>query len=46
MFDTNSAPYKAWIKYGKAVADAKPKGLIVVSAHWENPSNSDSVVGE
>lgn len=44
MFDTNSAPYKAWIKYGKAVAESNPKGLVVVSAHWENPSHSDAVV--
>jgi aromatic ring-opening dioxygenase catalytic subunit (LigB family) len=44
MFDTKSAPYKAWIKYGKAVTDNNPKGLVVVSAHWENGHNSDGVI--
>jgi aromatic ring-opening dioxygenase catalytic subunit (LigB family) len=44
MFDTQSAPYKAWIKYGKTVVDNNPKGLVVVSAHWENPQHTDAVV--
>jgi aromatic ring-opening dioxygenase catalytic subunit (LigB family) len=46
LFDTASAPYKAWQKYGKMVEAAKPRGLVVVSAHWENPSDSPGVVGE
>ncbi|KLT38816.1 Extradiol aromatic ring-opening dioxygenase [Cutaneotrichosporon oleaginosum] len=44
MFDTASAPYKAWQKYGKMVEAARPRGLVVVSAHWENPSHSAGVV--
>lgn len=36
MFDTDSAAYKAWQKYGKVVADQHPRGLVVVSAHWES----------
>lgn len=35
MFDTNNPAYKAWQKYGKIVEQANPKGLVVVSAHWE-----------
>ncbi|BEI88829.1 uncharacterized protein CcaverHIS019_0201910 [Cutaneotrichosporon cavernicola] len=44
MFETTSAPYKAWQKYGKMIEAEKPRGLVVVSAHWENPSHSDGVV--
>ncbi|BEJ11731.1 hypothetical protein CspHIS471_0201910 [Cutaneotrichosporon sp. HIS471] len=44
MFETTSAPYKAWQKYGKMIEAEKPRGLVVVSAHWENPSDSDGVV--
>jgi len=44
MFDTQSAPYKAWIKYGATVTSNNPKGLVVVSAHWENDANSPGVL--
>jgi 4,5-DOPA dioxygenase extradiol len=46
MFDTDSGAYKAWQRYGKAVLAAKPKGLIVVSAHWENPRDTSDVIGK
>ncbi|EJT48112.1 hypothetical protein A1Q1_02922 [Trichosporon asahii var. asahii CBS 2479] len=42
MFDTASAPYKAWQKYGQAVVEQNPRGLVVVSAHWE--SNNDQIL--
>jgi aromatic ring-opening dioxygenase catalytic subunit (LigB family) len=45
MFDTQSKPYKAWQKYGAAVEAAKPRGLVVVSAHWENEDSSEHVKG-
>lgn len=45
MFDTQSKPYKAWQKYGAAVEAAKPRGLVVVSAHWENEDGSEHVKG-
>lgn len=44
MFETNSAPYKAWQKYGQTVAEQNPRGLVVVSAHWE--SNNDQILGK
>jgi 4,5-DOPA dioxygenase extradiol len=46
MFETTSKPYKAWIDYGKMVEEAKPRGLIVVSAHWENEAGGEGVRGE
>jgi aromatic ring-opening dioxygenase catalytic subunit (LigB family) len=45
MFDSDSKPYKAWEKYGAAVEAAKPRGLVVVSAHWENEDGSSGVLG-
>jgi aromatic ring-opening dioxygenase catalytic subunit (LigB family) len=45
MFDTESGPYKAWQKYGKAVEAANPRGLVVVSAHWENDADEYDVLG-
>lgn len=44
MFETNSAPYKAWQKYGQTVAEQNPRGLVVVSAHWE--SDNDKILGK
>lgn len=44
MFETTSAPYKAWQKYGQAVAEQNPRGLVVVSAHWE--SDNDQILGK
>jgi aromatic ring-opening dioxygenase catalytic subunit (LigB family) len=46
MFDTRSEPYQAWRAFGQAVEAAKPRGLVVVSAHWENPSDTAGVQGE
>jgi len=43
MFESNSKPYKAWQEYGKMVNEAHPRGLVVVSAHWENESGSEGV---
>lgn len=36
MFQSESEPYKAWQRFGDRVATKKPKGMIVVSAHWES----------
>ncbi|WWC72038.1 uncharacterized protein I206_105997 [Kwoniella pini CBS 10737] len=44
---THSAPYKAWEKFGKLISADPPKGIAVVSAHWENESDfkgSESVI--
>ena len=46
MFETTSKPYKAWIDYGEMVDEAKPMGLVVVSAHWENEAGGEGVKGE
>lgn len=46
MFETTSEPYKAWQHFGKAVMEDEPKGLVVVSAHWETPSDESGVLGE
>ena len=40
MFDTESRPFKAGQKFGQGVLVARPKGIIAVSAHWEDPSNA------
>lgn len=54
MFDTNSKPYAAWRKTGEAIEkdvregkiDVKNgKGLVCVSAHWEN-EDGDGVLSE
>ncbi|KAK4684479.1 4,5-DOPA dioxygenase extradiol, partial [Tremellales sp. Uapishka_1] len=44
MYDTETRPYKAWQKFGKAIEKAKPRGLVVVSAHWENQDRNSSVI--
>ncbi|OCF38111.1 extradiol ring-cleavage dioxygenase [Kwoniella heveanensis BCC8398] len=33
-----SGPYKAWQKFGRTITaeKSKPKGIVAVSAHWEN----------
>jgi aromatic ring-opening dioxygenase catalytic subunit (LigB family) len=36
----------AWQDYGKMVTAAKPKGLVVVSAHWEDEAGSSAVTGK
>lgn len=46
MFAVASEPYKAWQKFGQMVQEAKPRGLVVVSAHWENESGGEGVRGE
>jgi len=46
MFETTSKPYLAWQDYGKMVNAAKPKGLVVVSAHWEDDAGGPEVTGE
>jgi aromatic ring-opening dioxygenase catalytic subunit (LigB family) len=45
MFESSSKPYKAWVDYGKMVNTANPRGLVVISAHWENEGGGDSVKG-
>ena len=46
MFETTSKPYLAWQDYGKMVNAAKPKGLVVVSAHWEDEAGGSGVTGK
>jgi len=46
MFETTSRPYLAWQDYGKMVNAAKPKGLVVVSAHWEDEAGGSGVTGQ
>jgi len=46
MFETTSKPYLAWQDYGKMVNAAKPKGLVVVSAHWEDEAGGPGVTGK
>jgi len=46
MFETQSKPYLAWQDYGKMVNAARPRGLVVVSAHWEDERGSDKVSGK
>jgi aromatic ring-opening dioxygenase catalytic subunit (LigB family) len=46
MFETKSKPYLAWQDYGKMVNAARPKGLVVVSAHWEDEAGGPGVTGE
>lgn len=45
MFETTSKPYLAWQDYGKMVNAAEPKGLVVVSAHWEDEAGGSRVTG-
>lgn len=46
QFDTSSAPYASWQRFGKEVLTMKPKGLVVVSAHWESErSDGAGVLG-
>lgn len=45
MFETTSEPYKAWQAYGKMVNAAAPRGLVVISAHWEEEGGSAGVKG-
>lgn len=46
MFETTSKPYKAWEEYGKMVNAADPRGLVVISAHWENEGGGSRVKGQ
>jgi aromatic ring-opening dioxygenase catalytic subunit (LigB family) len=46
MFETTSKPYLAWQDYGKMVNAARPRGLVVVSAHWEDERGTDKVSGQ
>ncbi|WWD19636.1 hypothetical protein CI109_104098 [Kwoniella shandongensis] len=40
----HAPPYHGWKKFGKLLLGNKPKGIVVVSAHWENSSGSGVVV--
>ncbi len=46
MFDTTSSPYKAWEGIGSQLSKSGTRGLVVVSAHWENGVNTPNVLGE
>lgn len=45
MFMTESPAYKAWQTVGKLLTESRPKGIVTVSAHWENPEQSSDVIG-
>ncbi|KAL7409333.1 Extradiol ring-cleavage dioxygenase, class III enzyme, subunit B [Mrakia frigida] len=36
IFEPQSSPYLQWVKTGKEIQALNPRGLVVVSAHWEN----------
>ncbi|WWC91720.1 uncharacterized protein L201_006667 [Kwoniella dendrophila CBS 6074] len=36
----SSSPYKAWQKFGKMIEENLSKGIVCVSAHWENEDES------
>ncbi|ORY33446.1 Extradiol ring-cleavage dioxygenase, class III enzyme, subunit B [Naematelia encephala] len=46
--EPKTGAYKGWKDFGRIVTEAQPKGLVIVSAHWENVGregvlvNSDS----
>lgn len=46
MFETSSPAYQAWKGIGRDIKRHRPKGLVVVSAHWENDQQSSGVKGE
>ncbi len=41
IFDTESAAYKAWKVFGTILTNERPKGIVVVSAHWASTSGTD-----
>lgn len=43
LFDSASKPYKQWQKTGEAIQALQPKGIVVVSAHWESQMHSNDV---
>jgi aromatic ring-opening dioxygenase catalytic subunit (LigB family) len=45
MFDEGSIAHAGWKTIGKRLRAEKPKGIVTVSAHWENPVNSPDVIG-
>lgn len=45
LFDTASKPYQAWKTIGQDIIKRQPKGLVVVSAHWENDQGGKGVKG-
>jgi 4,5-DOPA dioxygenase extradiol len=46
LFDTTSTGYRAWTQTGQSILSYSPKALVVVSAHWENPQHSPSVLSK
>ncbi|WVO18539.1 hypothetical protein L204_106258 [Cryptococcus depauperatus] len=36
----DAGPYHGWRRFGKNVLASSPKGIVVVSAHWENHDQS------
>ncbi|ORX40605.1 Extradiol ring-cleavage dioxygenase, class III enzyme, subunit B [Kockovaella imperatae] len=41
MFDFEGEGYKSWVKMGESVRASNPKGIVIVSAHWESDYTSD-----
>ena len=45
LFDTASKPYQAWKTIGQSLIRDAPKGIVVVSAHWEKEGGGKGVKG-
>jgi 4,5-DOPA dioxygenase extradiol len=35
LFDVNSGPHQHWLRLASDIKQANPKGIVVVSAHWQ-----------
>ncbi|KAL7418415.1 hypothetical protein Q5752_006873 [Cryptotrichosporon argae] len=44
MYQTEASHYAAWKRFGDIVRVDKPRGIVVASAHWENPAGTSGVV--
>jgi 4,5-DOPA dioxygenase extradiol len=45
MYRFGSQAHSAWKAAGKILTETKPKGIVAVSAHWENPHTTPGVIG-
>ena len=43
LYDTNSKAYQTWQQVGQILNASKPRGLVVVSAHWEADDGDEGV---
>ncbi|KAK1922127.1 Extradiol ring-cleavage dioxygenase, class III enzyme, subunit B [Papiliotrema laurentii] len=44
MYRFGSQAHSAWKAAGKILTETKPKGIVAVSAHWENPHTTPGVI--